>query len=355
MINKHKNSFIIIIILAGIFVILFLPIKYPITIKSKGKILPVKTWILSKGFEGRLFTTLTDNASGVSTEYFVTEFERGDPIKFKLNNSLFKNNQVSKGDTVGQVVSTILENDLAVLKGDLEKSKALLKVQESSEKESIIAEEKRKLEFAEMELEEQTKIYNRKLKLVERDLISQQEFEADEARYELAKINIKIAQERLKSVLSGVKQEEINYTKAEIKAFENQIKVMEKKLEVNNILSPINGIISQSYSPDTLLVINDTSKHVIIIPVKWSDTPRLKLSQAVEITNRDAAETVVGEIVSIANSVITLGGNQYVLVTALTNTKLIDMRAGLNVDCKIESDPKTAIAIVSEFLRPMIN
>jgi multidrug resistance efflux pump len=318
-------------------------------------LLPVKTWILTKGLEGRLFTSLTDNSNGISTEFSVSEFERGDPIQFKLNIPVIKKSSVSKGDTIGFVISTQLERELEQLKGELESTRALLKLQKSSEKESIVEEEKRKLDFAEKELEEQSKIYNRKLKLVERDLISREEFEADEARYELAKINIKIAKERLRTVQSGARQEEINLTNAQINALENEIKVLKTKFVSNNIVSPIDGVVNRLFSSDTLLMINDTSQLVVLMPVKWSDAQKIHLGQVVQITNQDVDEIISGKIIGIENSLLTIGGSQYLLATVLFKEKATKLMPGLNVDCSIQCESKTAYSIVTDFFNPIFN
>jgi len=345
----------IVAVVVILLIILFLPVKYPMSLTSKGKLLPHQTWILTKGLEGRLFTSLTDNLSGVSTEFSISEFERGDPVQFKLNIPTIKKNSISKGDTIGYVISTQLERELEQLKGELESTRALLKLQKSSEKESIIEEEKRKLDFAEKELEEQSKIYTRKLKLVERDLISREEFEADEARYELAKININIAKERLRTVESGAKQEEINLTNAQINALENEIKVLKTKFVNNNIISPINGVLNRLFSSDTLLMVNDTSKLLALMPVRWSDAQKLSLGQVVQISNQDVNEIISGKIIAIENSVISINNTQYLLSTVLSDEKVRELKPGLNVDCLIQCESKTAYSIVTDFFSPIFN
>ena len=352
--NK-KHTIILVITTILLVILYFLPFEFPVSIKQKGKLLPYKSWVLAKGTDGRLITYLNDNSTGLNNEFSVTQFERGDAVQFKFNLEAIGDNNITQGDTIGYIISNEIEKDIQKLLGELESAKASLDVQKSSEKESIIEAEKSKLVFAEKELEEQTKIYERKKKLVERDLISQQEFEADEARYELAKINISIAKERLRSVQSGAKQEEINYAQLQISTIKNEINVLKKRYESNNIIVPINGIINRTYSADTLLVVNDTSKSVIIIPVKLEDSKKIDIAQKVNIYTSYSNSNIIGEIVSINSTVMTNNNTQYLLVIAIADNLTSDFKPGLFVDCKIECGSATAASIISDFVKSVIN
>ncbi len=352
--NQFKTHIIIALIILTIIVI-FLPIKYPSSINSKGKLLPHKTWLISKETDGRLTTELIDNVTGLNNEFSVTQFERGDAVQFKFNLDLISSGQVKQGDTIGYVISNEIEKDIEKLKGELNTARALLNVQASSEKESVIEEEKSKLVFAEKELEEQTKIYERKKQLFDRDLISRQEYEADEARYELAKININIAKERLRSVQSGAKAEEIDYASTQISTIENEISVLQKRYESNNIVSPIAGNVTRSFSSDTLLIINDVNKSVVLIPIKWHASGKIKTKQQVIVSSPNINESLSGKVFSIGNSVKTLNGMQYIMVTAFFDDAISELKPGLLVDCTIQVGEQTALEILTDFFKPLFN
>jgi multidrug efflux pump subunit AcrA (membrane-fusion protein) len=352
--NQFKTHIIIALIILTIIVI-FLPVKYPSSINSKGKLLPHKTWLISKETDGRLTTELIDNVTGLNNEFSVTQFERGDAVQFKFNLDLISSGQVKQGDTIGYVISNEIEKDIEKLKGELNTARALLNVQASSEKESVIEEEKSKLVFAEKELEEQTKIYERKKQLFDRDLISRQEYEADEARYELAKININIAKERLRSVQSGAKAEEIDYASTQISTIENEISVLQKRYESNNIVSPIAGNVTRSFSSDTLLIINDVNKSVVLIPIKWQASGKIKTKQQVIVSSPNINESLSGKVFSIGNSVKTLNGMQYIMVTAFFDDAISELKPGLLVDCTIQVGEQTALEILTDFFKPLFN
>ncbi len=111
MINRYKTPIAIALTILLI-VIIFLPIEYPSSINSKGKLLPHKTWLISKETDGRLTTELLDNVTGLNNEFSVTQFERGDAVQFKFNLDLINSGIVQQGDTVRNV---ILEADWRIL------------------------------------------------------------------------------------------------------------------------------------------------------------------------------------------------------------------------------------------------
>jgi len=348
-----RNKFIYAAILVVVLVFLFLPIKIPYTISSKGKILPYQTWTLAKTTSGRLVTSLNNNSTGSNNGFSIIQFEQGDAVQFKLSSKVLNNKEISKGDTIGYIISTEIEKDIQKLKGELETARASLNVKTSSEKESVIEAEKNKLSFAEKELEEQTKIFERKKKLFDMDLISQQEFEADEARYELSKINISIAKERLRTVSSGAKSEEISFANTQINVLENEIDVLQKRFESNNILSPIDGLVGRAYSSDTIVVLNNTSKTVSLVPVKWDDIKKIAIGQSVSISSDDLDAVINGEVIGIDNNIRFINNLQYVIVTILANESNKDFKNGLLVDCSFDCGDRTPLYILLDFLRPI--
>jgi hypothetical protein len=323
-------------------------VKIPTSIDSKGQLLSYQTWVLSKGTDGRLITYQTDNLTGITNSFGITQFERGDPVQFKLNPKIFLDNEVSNGDTIGSVISNEIIKDLERLRGELETNRALLAVQTSSEKESVIDVERKRLEFAKKEFEEQIKIYNRQKSLFEKELISQEDFETTEARYELSKINISIAEERLKTVLSGAKKEEIELLNSQIKAIEREIDILQFRFEKNNITVPISGMIIRPFSSDTLVIVNDTSKKVILIPVKWSESMYVFIDQEVIITSPEVSEKLIARVSSIDNSVKTMNNEQYVIITAVSENPIRYLKTGLYVEAKFLCLDKTMYNIFVE-------
>ena len=60
----------------------------PCTIQTPGKVVPRHEWVLMRGPDGQLVSTLSDHLRGRTESYAVTGFERGDCARFQLHPSL---------------------------------------------------------------------------------------------------------------------------------------------------------------------------------------------------------------------------------------------------------------------------
>lgn len=308
-----KNILILLAILLVLLLVVILPINLTPTIVSNGKLLPSKEWIISKGLEGLIYTTLVDNISGFNEEYSITQFDRGDLVKFNLSKNIKPGNNISVNDTIGFIYSSLNEQEIATLKGELGSAKASLNVGISGEKESLIELEKKNLDYAKKQVEEQSKYFERQKKLFEKQLITQDEYETEHARLELYKININIAEQRLNSVLSGTKKEEIQLINSQINSIENQISVLQKKSSNYVLISPIDGKVSSTYSKDTLLIINNVSNYTVLIPIKLNMSSSFNIGNEIEIESRNG-EKIISRIDAIDKTVNLIGIEQYIII-----------------------------------------
>ncbi|MBK8944786.1 MAG: hypothetical protein IPM32_05865 [Ignavibacteriae bacterium] len=325
------------------------PIKVTTTIIANGKLLPSKVWLISKGLEGLIYTTLIDNANGFNEEYSVTQFARGDLIKFELNRKIKPGNNVFVNDTIGIIYSNLNEQQIATLKGELETAKASLQVGITGEKESFIELENRNLEYAKKQVEEQTKFFERQKKLFEKQLITQDEYETEHARLELYKINISIAEERLRSVLTGTKKEELQLLNSQIKSLENQISVLQEKSNNFLLKSPINGKVAASYNHDTLLIINNEKNFTVLIPIKLQFANSIIIGNEVEIITQNG-NPIFAKIESIDKSVKSFGENQFIIVKTVFENKSDNFFVNEIVKCKISGNEVNLFEYIKFYL-----
>lgn len=337
--NFSKTSFIWIGILFVLVIVLLLPIKIPYSIKAPGKILPAKQWIVSKGPDGRLITVLKDNKLGISQNYSVSQFERGDAIQFSLRPNISSGSAIREKDTVASIYSNEIERQFIQLKGELEVAKASLAANESGEKQSSIQEEKERLEFMKKQADEQKKIFNRLEALYHKDLVSQEEYEISKGTAELNQINISIAEAHLQTVQSGVKKEQLDYIKSQVQALQKQIDILQKRFKNYTLISQVTGVANRILGNDTLLVVSDTSEFVVLIPVKWEERNYLFNNQKVYLKAPDSSVSQDATLVRIDKSIHPLNGGQVFLVTAFFNSPKIDFLSGLIVQCSIKCDP----------------
>ena len=95
-------------------------------------------------------------------------------------------------------------------------------------------------------------------------------------------------------------------------------------------------MISRSYSNDTLLIVNDTSKYVVLLPIEWNNFSKISIEQNVKISSANISEIGTGKIKSIDNSIVNISGREFVVATALSFTKYNQIVPGLIVDYEID-------------------
>jgi hypothetical protein len=337
--NFSKTSVIWLGVLLILVIFLMLPIKIPYSIKAPGKILPAKQWIVTKGPDGRLITILKDNKLGISRNYSVSQFERGDAIQFSLRPNISSGSAIKEKDTVASIYSNEIERQFVQLKGELEVAKASLAANETGEKQSSIQEEKERLEYMKKQADEQKKIFNRLEALYRKDLISQEEYEISKGTTDLNQINISIAEAHLQTVQSGVKKEQIDYINSQIQSLQKQIDILQKRFKNYTLISQVTGIANPILGNDTLLIVSDTSEFVVLIPVKWEERNYLSQNQTIYLKTPDSSVTQDATLVRIDKSIHPLNGGQVFFVTAYFDSPKIDFLSGLMVQCSIQCNP----------------
>jgi hypothetical protein len=353
--RSRKPLFIGIIVLMMVTLPIALPIKLEYKIRTPGKLLPVKEWMMYKGTDGRLTSILTDYKSGINQSYEVTLFDRGDAIQFALRSGLHSGTFVRIKDTVAIIYSNEIERQIETLKGQIVSAKALLSLNLTGEKEAIINQEKNNLLYAEKKAEEQKKILDRLEALYKKGLASQEEYEVAKGTNELNQINILIAESRLKSVQTGSKPEQINYIKSQISALEKELTVIKKRYEAFNLLSPVSGVVIRNTNSDTLIVISDTSEFVMISPIRIQDKKFIFPLQKVEIYINNIMQDVKANIIEVSSNVQILNGYQVVTALSAIESKSSDLMPGLLIDCYINTGSLTPLQYLQRIWQRMVN
>lgn len=333
--SQKKKYYIFLII---IIILIFIPIKIPFNISSKGKMLSQKQYLLIKGTDGKLISILKNNLAGSTESFSVTQFERGDLIQFFMNDKILAGNFIHENDTIAYILSNLSESELIRLKAELANEIAMLKLSSSKEKESIINTENQKLEFAQKQFEEQSKIFNRQKSLFEKQLISQEEYELAKSSLELYKINVDIARERLKTVMTGSKPEEVELIKTKIEGLQNQIRILEKKFMKYYLQSPIDGIVRRTFSQDTLLEVDDIQSMLVFIPLSTNDVNFVKKDMQVKIYSKLTGKKFFGKILNIEKTNITgyVSPIIYALVKIKNNNLIYDEENNIDVDIMVD-------------------
>ena len=132
----------------------------------------------------------------------------------------------------------------------------------------MILEAERVLEHARETFDEHQKIVARLEKLSGSGFVPYQDYEIALSTRNLFMINIEIAEAQLKSVQTGLKQEEVEMISSQITSLEEEIDTLLERSENYTLTSPLSGVVFETSPGDTLVSIGDTSSYTVIIPLK---------------------------------------------------------------------------------------
>ncbi len=319
--SKKKYLFPSIIVLA-IFLILILNllIKPDLTIKTICEVFPKEKWILTKGDNGQIISSVIDYTKGRTVQYNLNLFERGEyvSLKFSFND---EKKLVNEGDTVVSIISSDVKDRLATIEGELEVAKASLESQNSGEKESLIGEAQARLSYTEEKISEQKVLFKREKALYEKGLSSQQELETQKWIIDLLEIEKKIYKAQLENLSTGVKSEEINLLKSQINSFSSRLRLIKERQKGLTVTAPITGYLTSVFSPDTLMSLVNDEEIILHTPVKIEDLSLLKIGETLKLRIDDLDKDYSGLIIAISREVKLLNNQQVAFISIKINNK----------------------------------
>ncbi|MBN2062173.1 MAG: efflux RND transporter periplasmic adaptor subunit [Deltaproteobacteria bacterium] len=140
-----------------------------------------------------------------------------------------------------------LEAQFAQAKAALEVHRAKLAQMETGTRPEEIAQAEDLLTKAKAALKEAENNFNRSKDMLERNIISERQFESDELAYTVAKADLGSAQERLKMLRTGATKEDRDALKAQVRQAEAALELARIRLSYTRITSPLKGTVSQRF------------------------------------------------------------------------------------------------------------
>ena len=325
------------IVLAGVVIVILLlviPVRVPGTVSAYGKVMAASEWVLMRSDNGMIISVLRDNRTGAVRQYDVTQLERGDAFSFSMLKDV-ATAVVRLGDTVAWTLSTDVEYELAALRGSLAVAEAALDAARAGEKQELVDEAQRRVTYARKAVEEQTALTRRLKELHARQMVSDEEFELAEDRLELLGINVGIAEAQFAAGSSGARPAEIRQRSEEIEAIRGEIRAMEQRLALSTHVSPVSGRMRMSRAADTLLVVEDTTNMLLLMPVSIGDLARIEKGSAVGFSSPELG--VCGKAVSDGadSRVQYLNGHAVKLLCADIHDCPVALPTGLMLSCDI--------------------
>jgi hypothetical protein len=339
MIYRQKKTSHLALVLLAFLVILFIVsmfIKVSLSIASYGEVFPKEKWILTRGNGGQLISHLIDYTSGHTTKYDISQFERGEYVAVNFSKNIQNRNTISKGDTLVNMNSSDVLDQIIISQGELEVALANLKSQSSSEKEPLISEAENKIKHTEERLNEQKILFDRVKQLYEKGYSSQQELELQKWNLDLLEIEKKINTAQLENLKTGVKPQEVVFLVSQVNAVKQRLKFLKEREAQLTILSPINGKIIASFSPDTLLIVSDINQIVLHVPVKLDQLQEFKVDQIFPISVTTFPNEFTGKIISIDREVRLVTGQQTVFISILMENSSNQLLPGMLLQNKLK-------------------
>jgi hypothetical protein len=321
---------------AALIGLLVLPVSLSWTINVPCKILPAREWLLMKNQEGGVLATFSDYLQGSIENYSVMSIVRGDAFRFDLTSSLRPGDFVAAGDAIVKIYSHELARDLSRLSGELEVARANLAAMKSGEKEAVAQEAERGLVLAKERAETQDLVFQRQDSLFQRRLISREAFDLARSATQMAAIEVAIAEARLQAVRTGAKPQEIRMIESQIEGIESEISVLSNQVGTSTLTSPIAGVFQSSPGTDTLCVVEDTSR-VVVMPVPVKHLAEVAPGQIVRLRIPGHSAWYEGTVLRLEHRARIINGVQVLMATADLNGSTRDLPSNLIVMGRIDT------------------
>lgn len=338
MIYKQKKTIHIVVaflIISLILLVISAFIKIPYQISTSSEVFPKEKWLLTRGTGGELISHMIDFEKGHTTLYDISQFERGEFVSVNLDQFLKGRKEISVGDTIVTMQSSNVTDQLITAEGELNVAIASLKSQSSAQKKPLIEEAENRLRYTEERLIEQKVLYERAKQLFEKGVASQQEYELQKWTYDLLEIEKKIFLAQLENLRTGVKPEDINLLESQINSLNRRLTFLKDWNSKLAIISPIDGKIITSLSPDTLLNVVNFNQIILHAPIKIYDLLEFEEGQKIELSFTDFNGNYSGVIVNKNQEIKIVSGQQVAFISILIDNVDKQLLPGMIVESSL--------------------
>ena len=327
---------LVILFIIAVIIVLNILVKPYLTIKTYCEVLPKEKWLLTKGNNGQVVSSMIDFTRGYTVNYSLNQFERGEYVNLDFVFNKDGKNYVSKGDTIISIMSSDVSEKMNTLAGDIAVAKANLKSQSSGDKDALVKEAQAKLLYNAKQIEDQKVLVGRVETLRSKGLGSQQEYETQKWLLDLYEIEKDVYQSQLENLRTGVKKEEKELLATQVNSLETQYKVLQDRFKKLAIIAPLSGRLGVVFSPDTLLSVINDKQIVLHTAIQTKDLGLVKAGQRVGIQFVGKDEKIQGEILSLSREVKLIHGEQVVFASILLDNSNGRLLPGMVLESFLE-------------------
>lgn len=335
---KKKSKIVLYLsplIVGIVFLIFVVDIKVPQSFNTFFEVNPQQKWLLIKGDQGQIISKIMDFHSSVSKDFSVIQFERGESMNLKLNYAVATKSYVEKGETLGVIQSTRVQERLTQLEGLIQVTKSDLAAKSTGEKEALVEEARQKVKYGEAIIQEKKLLYQRAEELFRKDYISKQEYETALWTYRQAELENEVNKAQLQALMTGMKNEELQVLQSAINSYQKEARLLQERLKDFIITAPISGEISRQFFLDTLLIINNTSSLILTCPLRYENRYYLTEGDTVRLSIKGVPGEIKGKLISIGKEVRNLNGVQILYVTISVTPAQAELIPGLVIQGEI--------------------
>ncbi|MFH1336623.1 MAG: efflux RND transporter periplasmic adaptor subunit [Candidatus Zixiibacteriota bacterium] len=279
---RKKKALIYAGIIGVILLILFL-VRWELKIGGPCEIKALESFNLRTLSDG---TVLSDLFRGGAEEkksvnylkLFTTDF-----TTLNLVTKVKEGQKVDSGQTVAELTSPSYYSNLLQVKENLRRAKDNYNLLQKGARKESIQQAKDKVAQIESELSLKEKELNRYKELIDKKLISKQEWEKVQTEYSILSNQLKIAQNDLKIMKNGSRPEELSMADTEIKRWQERLEFLEGQVSDSQIKSPIQGTVTSISSDGNLLSISNIDTIRVMIQVSEKDLDVLREGQRVKL------------------------------------------------------------------------
>jgi hypothetical protein len=316
-------------------------IKIPYNINTKGVVVPLKEWSLTRLSDGTILNTEKSNLTNRISYFSVMEFQRGDHAEFIVNEKVFNGSHVTMGDTVGYIRSFEEEKRLLELTGGLEEQRGVLQVYLTGEKQEEVDVAMERVILAEQEYEIQKKFLARYQTLYETGVISDEEWELALNDYQVKRQNMNIARSVGEALAAGSKKEEIDLVRNNIRFFERQIEQAEQRIDAFTIIAPFTGTITreqinEQIDMESLIRVVNTEVLIVRLPVDLYQLDYIDNGNQINLLMNSGRNSYKATVIEVDNTVQFIDQRQNVFITAIVEESIDRFIPNMLVEAEIE-------------------
>ena len=226
------------------------------------------------------------------------QFSTGELSVLRLTPMMEEGNRVKKGDTLATIISTQVTSGLDAAQTELDRLHGEMALAKSPPKPEEVEKAQAELDAAEINVAQRKREVERNTKLLEKNLLSESEFEKSEWTLKLAKSMLDEARAHLKILKSPPKPEEIAILDSRIATQEAKIQSLSAQEAAQVIISPIDGELIALYRNDLLFKVADMSQVEIAIPIADNSLEFVKDNAETRLKVRTFSERIFLGIVT---------------------------------------------------------